>query len=238
MEAFSSKLRASGEPAKVGKDTFLVRPLSGAYLQLLTRVQGVIWGGVVTSFLFVVMRMIARWSAFKRFYFDDAFVLFAWLLTLGTAIVWQIIARNTYQFVAITSGQLWPPPPSFVADTEGFFHGELAALMFYYSGLWAIKISFLIFFRRLGQNVSGQKVIWWSIFAFTAATYLVCIGTTDYSCIVAPLPEIFANCATIKLARLETAKVKIDAAMDILTDFMSCLAPCWFKTSNTKALQS
>ncbi|KAL9012109.1 MAG: hypothetical protein Q9173_003108 [Seirophora scorigena] len=53
---------------------------------------GLIWCGVAVSFLCLVLRLYARWRSFKRFWFDDLFVVIAWLLALLTAIDWQIVA--------------------------------------------------------------------------------------------------------------------------------------------------
>ena len=88
-----------------------------------------------------------------------------------------------YQFDAVTSGQLWPPPATFVTNTEPYYKGSVVVLTFFYTSLWAVKISFLIFFRRLGQNVRRQKVLWWTVFAFTVATYIICIGNIQFSCL-------------------------------------------------------
>lgn len=81
-----------------------------------------------------------------------------------------------YGLISATSGQGLPPPPHFVVDTESYCEGSVAALMFFYSSLWPVKLACLLFFKRLGHNVKGQKLLWWSVFGLTVATYLVCIG--------------------------------------------------------------
>jgi ABC-type enterochelin transport system permease subunit len=171
-----------------------------------------------------MMRLVARWATFKKFWFDDAFVIFAWMLALGTAIDWQLVAWKMYEFVSVTSGQIRSPSPDFVADTESYYKGSLAVLVFYYSSLWAVKISFLLFFKRLGQNVRGQKVLWWSIFGLTLATYLVCIGDIQYSCLVVPLPKLVATCSSDQNVQFQTATLKLNCALDVVTDFLSSLA--------------
>ena len=101
--------------------------------------------------------MFARWKSFEKLSLDDGFVIFAWLLALLTAIDWQIAAGFMYQFEAITNGRLWPPPATFVTDTERYYKGLVVVLVFFYTGLWTVKFSFLLFFKRLGQNVARQK---------------------------------------------------------------------------------
>ncbi|KAL9002679.1 MAG: hypothetical protein Q9188_004405 [Gyalolechia gomerana] len=208
MDLFSTRPPATA-PAKVGEGTFLPA-------------QRTIWSGVVISLLCLLVRLYARWRSFKRLWFDDAFVIFAWLMALFTAIDWQIVARYMYQFISITSGQLWPPPASFVKDTENYYKGSVVVLVFFYTSLWAVKFSFLLFFRRLGHNVTGwHKVFWWSVFGFTVATYLVCIGDIQYSCLAVPLPKLFQHCSTDGAIHYQLVTLKFNCAVDVLTDYMS-----------------
>lgn len=157
---------------------------------------------------------------------DDGFVIFAWLLALLTAIDWQIVANFMYQFMAITSGRLWPPPATFVADTERYYKGSVIVLVFFYTGLWAVKFSFLLFFKRLGQNVARQKVLWWCVFGFTVATYLVCLGDIQYSCLAAPLATLEMHCSTDSAVHYQRVTLAFNCAVDVVTDYISMSILC------------
>ena len=211
------------QPAKVDQTTFLVRSVSypTVIYDVLKTCQGVIWAGVAVSLVFLLIRLFARWKGFKKLFVDDAFVIFAWLLALLTAVDWQVVARWMYQFIAVTSGQQWPPPISFVKDSERYYKGSVVVLVFFYTSLWAVKISFLLFFRRLSQNVAGQKVLWWCIFAFTLASYFVCVGDIQFSCLAAPLEDIFAHCSSDAAVHFQQSTLKFNCAIDVLTDFAS-----------------
>ena len=167
------------------------------------------------------MRVYARWRTFKRLWLDDAFVAFAWLLALLTAIDWQIVAKLAYRFQAVVSGKFWPPPDTFEKDTENYFKGTLVVLVFFFTSLWAIKLSFLMFFQRLGQNVTGQKKLWWCVFSLTVATYLVAIGVLQYSCLAGPFQELFQNCTGNRPVQYQRMTLKFTCAMDVLTDYLS-----------------
>lgn len=54
----------------------------------------------------------------------------------------------------------------------------------YYSCIWSIKFSFLIFFRKLGAgtHVKAHTIWWWVVFSFTLAGWIVCIADFDYKC--------------------------------------------------------
>ena len=183
---------------------------------------------MAVSLVFLLIRLFARWKGFKKLFVDDAFVIFAWLLALLTAVDWQVVARWMYQFIAVTSGQQWPPPISFVKDSERYYKGSVIVLVFFYTSLWAVKISFLLFFRRLGQNVAGQKVLWWCVFAFTLASYFVCIGDIQFSCLAAPLEDIFAHCSLDAAVHFQRSTLKFNCAIDVITDFAS--KPCRLET--------
>lgn len=147
--------------------------------------------------------------------------MFAWLLSLLTAVDWQVVSGWMYQFILITSGKLWPPPEDFVADTQRYYKGSLIVLVLFYTSLWSVKISFLIFFKCLGHNIRRQKIHWWSVFALTVATYLVCFGDTQYWCLVAPLKDIFAHCSSDSAIHWTLFTLKFNCAMDVLTDILS-----------------
>ncbi|KAI9718836.1 MAG: hypothetical protein M1828_006525 [Chrysothrix sp. TS-e1954] len=218
MEAFSKPLRSTA-PARVNQTVFL----------------GTIWGGVSVSLVFVGIRLYARWRSFRKLFFDDAFVVFAWLLALFNAVHWQVVSRFMYEILSVTSGQVFPPPPTFITDSEKYYKGSVIVLVFFYSGLWAVKFSFLLFFRRLAANVSGQNILWWSVFAVTLATYFVCIGTIQYKCLAAPLLDIIKNCSNAGAINFQLATLKFNCAADFVTDYLSRSTD---KQGNTALTQS
>lgn len=55
--------------------------------------------------------------------------------------------------------------------------------VFFYTGLWSVKLSFLVFFKRLGQNVRNQQIVWWTVLLITIGSYLACLSIIDYRCL-------------------------------------------------------
>ncbi len=102
------------------------------------------WGGFAITVIFVFIRIPASLRAFKTLYVDDAFVFFALTLSLASAILWQIFANNMYQMMAVASGREIPGP-TFATDSKSYSKASAAVIVLFYSTLWAIKISFLIF---------------------------------------------------------------------------------------------
>lgn len=182
--------------------------------------QGVIWSGLGISVLFVSIRLFARFKVFGRLYADDAIVIFALSLALASAIVSQIFAESLFQLMLVLGGRRLPSP-SFVADSEGFLKASLAVIIFYYSTLWAIKISFLVFFKRLIKNVRRQELMWWPIFGFTMATYFVCMGIIPYNCLVSPLQQSMVICTKDSAVRFQRISLISICVWDVVTDFLS-----------------
>ncbi|KAF4618987.1 hypothetical protein G7Y89_g14861 [Cudoniella acicularis] len=86
------------------------------------------------------------------------------------------------------------------------------------SGSGASRLHSSCSFDALEKNVSGQKVHWWCIFAFTVATYIVGIGTIQYNCLAPPFMEIVANCSGHSAQHFEHATLATNLAIDVSTD--------------------
>ncbi|KAL0261726.1 hypothetical protein SLS55_003156 [Diplodia seriata] len=112
----------------------------------------VLWAGFATATILSGLRFFLRFHVFRRFYLDDAFVLFAWIIALSITISWQILAKDMYLDNRVASGRQLPPV-DFVPRVERFLKGSAAIVFLFYSTLWAIKLSFLLFFRRIYMNI-------------------------------------------------------------------------------------
>lgn len=161
-----------------------------SYLKLLRHIfihvanisKGIYWGGVVITAIFFAFRIYVRLKAFRRVYSDDLLVLAAWLMLLTSAIIWQFDKESLYEQMELTSGQLLPSA-GFEHRVEKALRGSLVEIVFFYSSLWSVKVSFLIFFRRLGHKVKGQKQLWWFVLIVTLASYIVCLSLINYNCL-------------------------------------------------------
>ena len=156
---------------------------------------------------------------------EDGLVLFALLLALASAILWQIFANDMFDLMAVSSGHK-TPTPAFVDNSEAYFKASVAVIAFFYSTLWAIKVSFLLFFKRLTKNVRHQQLLWWSVSGFTIATYFVCIGTIQYPCLVVPLQQIMTKCTQNAAVNFQQKTLKLNCVWDVLTDFLSLQSFC------------
>ncbi|KAJ2999272.1 hypothetical protein NUW58_g46 [Xylaria curta] len=185
---------------------------------------GAIWGAVVFSFIFLAVRLYSRFAGPRRLFWDDGFIMFAWTLALLSAILWHFVTPYLYAFFEVTSG-LYPAGPYFVLNTEQYYTGQLIVLIFFYTGLWSVKLSFLMFFKRLGKNANTRRYLWWAAFLATIATYAVCIGTIQYKCLARPLEEIVAHCSSDADIDFTLVTLKVNCSLDIITDVLIMIIP-------------
>ena len=162
----------------------LASPFHNNIWALAYNCQGVAWGGVALAWIFFTFRIAARIKVFRRIYADDVMVLIACLFLMINTLILQTSKDDMYLTIAVASGQLYPPPPDIAELTQTYTRSFGAVIALFYAGLWAIKLSFMLFFRRLGHNVSNQKVLWWTILFFVVATWLTCLGTTPWHCLL------------------------------------------------------
>ena len=136
------------------------------------------------SFCFLLFRFYVRLKIFRHLHVEDPFVLAAWLMSLANAVVWQKNANQLYTVIAVESGVVTIPPPELMPNIYVGLHSLFASSLLYYTALWSVKLSFLMFFRNLDNSIRRQKVLWYSVLAFTLASYIACLGMIDYRCVI------------------------------------------------------
>ena len=146
--------------------------------------QGTLWAGVVVSLCFLLFRFYVRLKIFRRLHFEDPFVFAAWLMNLVNAVIWQKTATELYLVIAVESGQIDMPLPEYISHVYIQLHALFASYLLYYTALWSVKLSFLFFFRNLGNDIRRQRIFWYCVFAYTIASYFTCLGIIDYKCLV------------------------------------------------------
>ncbi|MCJ1282375.1 hypothetical protein MMC26_001698 [Xylographa opegraphella] len=193
---------ANTTPARVSQDTLLA----------------VLWAGVAVSFCFFVFRIYVRMKVFHRVSVDDGFLLAAWIMSLGSASIWQAARKQLYLGVAVASGESVALPTDFFSEMQTFLRSLLAAYLIQFTTLWSVKLSFLFFFRGLGRNVKRQRIIWWTAMAFVLASLAVCIGTLDYLCLASSVTYIIEYCESTRTVDMEYLALRLSTSLDILTD--------------------
>lgn len=154
--------------------------------------QGSLWGGTGISLCFLLFRLFVRLNAFQHLYSDDYIIIAAWVMKLVTDILWQINVPILYEYFAIVAGKK-PLDVSFVNKSTTLLRTAMILNIHFYSTLWLVKLSILMFFRRLGSKVKGQKIWWWCILVFTVLAWVACIADIRYKCYLNSLEVIICE---------------------------------------------
>lgn len=152
------------------------------------------WAAVATSCLFVIFRLVVRVRSFKKLQVDDYLVVAAWCMFLASSIVWQIKAYILYWLYDVVHGRL-QHLTGFLREYPTFMPHIVTWNVLFYSCLWTIKFSFLVFFRRLQSRVERkQRIWWWVVFTITVITWVACIADIDYNCSLRSATYILSEC--------------------------------------------
>ena len=193
------------------------------------------WAGTSISLCFLIFRIFVRLKSFHKVYADDFLVSLAWLMILASSIIWQTQQSHMYTQFRLAAGRV-EPTPEVLAGERSFLYAEFAIEVLFSLTLWAVKFSFLVFFRRLGSSVRGQIVWWWCVMVFTVAALVTIIGTLDYQCELRSLGYIFsmrsllyktqranrlaAQCSDPSNIGFQWAVIAYHVSMDIITDVL------------------
>ncbi|KND94611.1 hypothetical protein TOPH_00772 [Tolypocladium ophioglossoides CBS 100239] len=188
----------------------------------------VAWATTGLSLLFVLFRLAVRVRSFKALYVDDGLVIAAWLMLLVSSIIWQIKASLLYWQFDVTNGRA-PPTPAFIAAWATFMPHIVTWNVLFYSCLWAVKLSFLVFFRRLlGSKTTREgKIGWWVICALVVAGWVACVADIDYKCTINDNTYILTQCPRSHHIYYQNRTFYANMAADIATDLLVMSIPLW-----------
>ena len=116
-------------------------------------------------------------------------------MLLACDITWQNQSISLYNHYPLVTGTLQPTPGNIAKDTT-LLRAEVAILYLFYTSLWLVKFSVLLFFRRLfgdRQQAPCLKAWWWLTTGFTVATWAACLGTIPYRGMLKPFPYILGK---------------------------------------------
>lgn len=163
--------------------------------------QGVYWAGTILTLLFILARLYIRRKVIGHFKADDYLVVASWALYLATTITWTVLGNILY--VTLDSGNAGSFYTAVTAYLKQYAHALNANLGTYYctwTSLYIIKLSFMVFFRGLGNNLRAQKILWWSVLGFIIVSYAVSVGMFDYNCLTSDWEHIIGTYLSLWLS--------------------------------------
>ncbi|KAJ5590050.1 hypothetical protein N7450_004022 [Penicillium hetheringtonii] len=185
---------------------------------------GILWALTDTSFFFVLFRVYVQISSFRRLFLDDFLVIFAWVIILSAAVIWHVEHKALYELYAISSGTK-PFDFGFLPRFNEFMRLLAPLQILFYSSLWCVKFSFLVFFYRLCSRIKAFRIWWYVVLFCTAAVYIASVGDIEYKCSFGGINYILEQCSQLKHIHYENRSFWANCAGDVLTDLLILSIP-------------
>ncbi|KAL6718160.1 hypothetical protein ACLMJK_004248 [Lecanora helva] len=146
------------------------------------------WTGAAISSCAIAARAYARWKVFRRFSSDDAFVLLAWISFIAQMSICQTMlpSVNTLgKIIHEAKAEGLSALPDDAGSKLKYVETMSMACSFGFTcTIWSVKASFLIFFKRLGRQVTRFDLIWYLALATTIVGFVTFFPVWSYKCAV------------------------------------------------------
>ncbi|KAI9055915.1 hypothetical protein LZ554_000851 [Drepanopeziza brunnea f. sp. 'monogermtubi'] len=190
--------------------------------------RAMLWTIYTAAISVTVLRLAIRYFQMKRLLWDDAFAIFGLISFTVMVILAELMCEKIYVTITFTEGGSLPPKYTKTKQiTDNIIEQLLMQfyfMMLFWTTLWSIKGSFLMFYRRLFTGTDGYMKWWWGVVAFTIATYIASVLTNIMTCL--PLWRRFSlnpadTCALSNARR----SIWVATTIDILSDIFIAMLP-------------
>lgn len=110
-------------------------------------------------------------------------------MLLAFSITWQLEAYFLTWMYDVLNGKV-PPTEAFFNQFATFLPYIVIWNYLFYSSLWAVKFSFLVFLRQLGSKAKSHQIWWWVVTSLTLAAWVACVADIDYKCTLSGMDYI------------------------------------------------
>ena len=121
--------------------------------------------------LFSALRVGVRLRVYHRLMIDDGLVILALICLVASSITFSIFVPTTYavQDVRIFKAK---PPSNFKELADSYAKYQWAGAYLFFTGIWAVKGSFLAFYDDLTSRLPLYRRAWWVTVVITIFTYI------------------------------------------------------------------
>lgn len=186
---------------------------------MLTRWQAFCILGIVVTSVVGALRAYVRIAKQGRLHSDDFALFFGLALYITLCALYIADIPYLYSVMEWLSGKT-QLSPKIVADYTQMMKYNYAVTMFFWAVLWCVKISLLLFFRRVILRTNFIKV-WWVILVFTILTFIGCVISQFTSCDSIHDFTRLGACVSPRNQRAQIISLYYSFAVDVLTDILS-----------------
>ncbi|KAE9370245.1 hypothetical protein N431DRAFT_343209 [Stipitochalara longipes BDJ] len=182
---------------------------------------------LIVSYVLSILRSAARLVKTHQLPFsaEDVFMYFGLVsFTIMCSLYFSYLPK-LHNINQVVTGQM-EPYASMEGDIVTIEKGLLMLEIFFWSTLWAVKLSLLFMSRKLIVGLSTYTKAWWGVMAFTVLTFVGCVISAFTSC--SSLQDWFSpedKCSTPRDEMAKAASLWYSFAADLLTDLMIMAIP-------------
>jgi len=181
------------------------------------------WVGFSLCLIGLCSRTYIRIVCFRHLVVEDYIMAFALFLVLGYSISTQMFVQYVYMMLDVGTGT--PPPPTIMGDMVKGFRYILVANLLSYVGIYAVKFSFLVFFHRLGGELSKYVLMWRVVTGTTALFFIATVALQEYKCTLSSVAWIARECTKKDFIAYSRGKTIALVTMNAFSDVLSKSSP-------------
>ena len=178
--------------------------------------------GVGLCIVNFALRSYIRLHCFRRLQVDDWLMFLALLMFLAIAIVGQLFLKDIYLLIHVENGLVQPPPDFFDRMATGL-RAEGIIVPLVVVGVWLIKLNFMLFFWRIGHQLTVFLILWWISLVLVCGCGVATLGIAPWTCFFGSLTDIIQGCASEDGLRhvydVYKASVVVDCCSDAISEF-------------------
>lgn len=179
------------------------------------------WAGIGLASVFTIIRTIIRLRISKRLFLDDAFVYFALILLIVMGVLYSLVNDYLFEIHLISVG-MQLPTAEFLATGTFFLKCQFAIIVLFWTTLWAVKLSFLMYYKNLFVGLpKHMQMSWWAVVIFSVLAYLGCWATQLASCVPISHYFLLGECETARDIYVSNLSLYYATSVDIICDLLS-----------------
>jgi hypothetical protein len=166
----------------------------------------------------VAARIAIRFQWSRRLFADDYICVLALAILLANTALTTVMAPPMYEILRMAAGRE-QPTAAFAEQATLYLRCQFASTMLFYTCLWAVKASFLVFFHRLTSHTKWPQRAWYAVAIITGLSY--CGTIITYPRGGAEHLDFQGACGTPRDTQMALISLRYSTAVDVLTDLLS-----------------
>ncbi|KAI1352374.1 hypothetical protein F5Y01DRAFT_279957 [Xylaria sp. FL0043] len=182
------------------------------------------WVGTGVCTVLYALRIWARFVSFRRFFAEDYMTGCALAILISLTILLQLFLGDIYLILHVENHQI-VPGPDFPDRFLSGLQADGVGLLLCSLGTWFIKLSFLLFFRRLGREIRSYMIFWYIAITLVIAAGATNIALIPYDCTFGNLFHTTVECAKVSKVSEIYTRYKATVSIDVISDAIIIFFP-------------